>query len=564
MNVADRIKETTTATSTATIALLGAVANYAPFLGATMPVGTTDIPVCVSDNAGNWEIADYTLTSASLLTRQATIWGSSNGGAAVTFPAGTKEVFCAVPAARVMKFQRTTTAAFSTVIPLTTPGARYMAPLTVTAPVTFTLGANPVQGALVYTSLIADGTSAITMPAGFKEWGGSMGYDNRNGIRNQLQLFFDGTDYWYSWSQAVGAVAVPSATTGITLAGPTGGVVSTASSNFTIGVTPVGSTITGTVRVTPASTVPGDTIMPAYRDVSAGSPTGTFTLTPSSLGARTISVTNNGGLTNPATITYTATASATVPATMAAPVITAGDGSVSIAWVAPSDGGSAILDATFTASTGQTVTSAANPATLTVPNGTAITVTGKARNAIGSAAAASPSSNSVTPMPAGLRLSPRDPSMIESGTAPYVYTTAEVESPDSNRGTFSQAFQSGVDGSAALTVTGSPYATWMGVKTASGLNYLSELLYYFYAHGGSPNYTGAKGGIAGATVAAQDGDIRRLRRVGTTLYAEVARASTPTAFTVVHTWTGVPSGVLYITAASIISTISVLTGVGLA
>lgn len=94
---------------------------------------------------------------------------------------------------------------------------------------------------------------------------------------------------------------------------------------------------------------------------------------------------------------FTTAASATVPATMAAPVITAGDGSISIAWVAPSDGGSAILDATFTASTGQTATGATSPVTMAVPNGAAVTVTGKARNVIGSAAVASPASNIVTP-----------------------------------------------------------------------------------------------------------------------------------------------------------------------
>lgn len=94
---------------------------------------------------------------------------------------------------------------------------------------------------------------------------------------------------------------------------------------------------------------------------------------------------------------FTTAATAAVPSTMAAPVITKGDGQISIAWVAPAANGSAIIDATFTASTGQTATGTSSPTIMAVPNGTAVTVTGKARNGVGPAANASPPSNSVTP-----------------------------------------------------------------------------------------------------------------------------------------------------------------------
>lgn len=102
------------------------------------------------------------------------------------------------------------------------------------------------------------------------------------------------------------------AATGVTMTGPTGGEVSVASTNFTVGVTPVGGTITGTVVVTPSDNGGGGTFSPASVSLTSGSPTGTFTYTPSSTaGARTISVTNNGGLTNPSNITYTSTAAQT-------------------------------------------------------------------------------------------------------------------------------------------------------------------------------------------------------------------------------------------------------------
>jgi hypothetical protein len=44
--------------------------------------------------------------------------------------------------------------------------------------------------------------------------------------------------------------------------------------------------------------------------LTTGSPTSTFTYTPSSAGVKTISATNGGGLTNPSSLTYTATAGA--------------------------------------------------------------------------------------------------------------------------------------------------------------------------------------------------------------------------------------------------------------
>lgn len=99
--------------------------------------------------------------------------------------------------------------------------------------------------------------------------------------------------------------ALPAATA-ITLTGPTTGGVSVASSNFTVGVSPVGGTITGTVVVTPSDASGGGTFTPATVSLTTASPTATFTYTPNStVGAKTISVTNNGSLTNPSSITYT-------------------------------------------------------------------------------------------------------------------------------------------------------------------------------------------------------------------------------------------------------------------
>lgn len=415
MNIADLVQETTTATDTSTITLLGATDGCRTFASVPeFPIGTAGIPVCVNDGAGKWENASYTRTGAVTLTREA-VTSSSNNGAPVAFSAGTKNVSCVLSAAAINQLATIGQIAFATAIPLSARGVRYMPQQSVSGPLGFTVGANPVQGALVYLRLTADGTNLPTF-SGFKEWGGSLGYDNRAGIINEVQFFYDGYDYWYTVSQAVGATAVDSvaptassaavanatptfvdivmseamdmaytppasavtvsghtvstvtwasntvlraavsaafvngeaartvgytqpATNGardlagnllasfsalpitnnvgavanaVTLTGPTTGAVSAVSTNFTAALAPVGAAASGTVVVTPSDGGAGGTFSPTTVSLTTAAPSATFTYTPSSTaGAKTISITNNGGLSNPASITYTATAVST-------------------------------------------------------------------------------------------------------------------------------------------------------------------------------------------------------------------------------------------------------------
>lgn len=106
-----------------------------------------------------------------------------------------------------------------------------------------------------------------------------------------------------------GAVAGAGGTaaTAVTMSGPTSGPIGSASSAFTIGAN---GAITGTVTVTPSDGGAGGTFNPSSVQISSGTPTATFTYTASSNGAKTISVSNNGGLTNPTNITYTAATAA--------------------------------------------------------------------------------------------------------------------------------------------------------------------------------------------------------------------------------------------------------------
>lgn len=98
------------------------------------------------------------------------------------------------------------------------------------------------------------------------------------------------------------------AATATTLSGPSGGTVSVASTNFTVGAN---GTITGTVTVTPSSGGGGGTFTPTTVAISSGTPTATFTYTPASTGAKTISISDDGSLTDAASLTYTVVSGST-------------------------------------------------------------------------------------------------------------------------------------------------------------------------------------------------------------------------------------------------------------
>lgn len=574
-NFANRVKETTTATDTSAIVLAGAITAFRSFASG-LAVGTTRIECEVGpDSAGAWLIGEYTLTDATHLTRTAII-DSSAGGADVTLAAGSKEVFNTISATRLATVVASLDIAFSTTVPLTNGGEAYMPQQSVASVLAFSIGAAPVKNSRVYVRLVADGTNAPTF-SGIKEWGGSMGYDNRNGIVNEAQFFYDGYDYWYSFSQAVGATAVdatpPTANsaavanatptivtithsealdpgyvppasaytvgghpvssvavsgsstnltcsaafvygeaartvayaqsgtnnardlagnllanfsglaitnsvgavaTGLTMAGPTTGNTSAASTNFTIGVTPVGGSITGgSAVVTPASNVAGDTFTPASVTVTNAAPTATFVLNAgATTGARTISA-SGGGLTAPATITYTASAAVVY-----------------------------------------------------------------------------------------IRFNPKDALLSESGTGPYTYTPTGGADYNSGRGIATQSLPASTDGSFAVTLAGA-FGCVMGVQTTNTLITYSALPYYVYNFGGAGNaYALSSGSTGGTSTTGAAGDILRLRRTGATLTAEVARAATPTTWITLGNWT-IGASQYYFQVGSGNASYTTLTGVGL-
>ena len=96
--VNDRVQETSTTTGTGAFTLIGAVTGFQSFLSGIGSGNTTYY--CITDNTSNWEVGLGTYTT-NTLTRT-TILTSSNSNTAVSFGAGTKNVFCTQPAGKAL------------------------------------------------------------------------------------------------------------------------------------------------------------------------------------------------------------------------------------------------------------------------------------------------------------------------------------------------------------------------------------------------------------------------------------------------------------------------------
>ena len=105
----DRVKETSTTTGTGTFSLAGAEVGFESFVSG---IGTTNSTFYAISNDGKneYEVGIGTVTDASpdTLSRD-TIISSSNSDNAVDFSAGTKTVFCTLPAARAISPSMTAT-----------------------------------------------------------------------------------------------------------------------------------------------------------------------------------------------------------------------------------------------------------------------------------------------------------------------------------------------------------------------------------------------------------------------------------------------------------------------
>ena len=97
--LADRVKDTTTTTSTGTVTLSGtAPTGYQNF--SVIGNGNTTYYAIVGQGTSQWEVGIGTYTSAGTTLSRDTVLASSNSGSLVSFSAGTKDVFVTYPAER--------------------------------------------------------------------------------------------------------------------------------------------------------------------------------------------------------------------------------------------------------------------------------------------------------------------------------------------------------------------------------------------------------------------------------------------------------------------------------
>ena len=95
----DRVKETTTTTGTGTLTLAGAVTGFETFAAGVGNSNTTYYAVTLPGTS-EFEVGLGTLSSDSSTIARTTVISSSNSDSAVNFSAGTKTIFCTIPASK--------------------------------------------------------------------------------------------------------------------------------------------------------------------------------------------------------------------------------------------------------------------------------------------------------------------------------------------------------------------------------------------------------------------------------------------------------------------------------
>jgi hypothetical protein len=94
----DRVKETTTTTGTGTYTLAGAVSGFEAF--SEVGNGNTTFYCCTDGT--DFEIGVGTYTASGTTLARTTILQSSNSDSAVNWTAGTRTVFCTLPAGKII------------------------------------------------------------------------------------------------------------------------------------------------------------------------------------------------------------------------------------------------------------------------------------------------------------------------------------------------------------------------------------------------------------------------------------------------------------------------------
>jgi len=99
--LADRVRETTTTTSTGAVTLGGAYTGFQTFSAAIGNANNTYYTIA-NIATGEWEVGIGTYTLSSNTLSRDTVLASSNAGSLVVFTAGTKDVFVTQPSSRAV------------------------------------------------------------------------------------------------------------------------------------------------------------------------------------------------------------------------------------------------------------------------------------------------------------------------------------------------------------------------------------------------------------------------------------------------------------------------------
>ena len=94
----DRVKETTTTTGTGTYTLAGAVAGFEAF----SQVGDGNTTYYACSDGTDFEVGIGTYTASGTTLARTTILQSSNSDNAVNWTAGTRTIFCTLPAEKMI------------------------------------------------------------------------------------------------------------------------------------------------------------------------------------------------------------------------------------------------------------------------------------------------------------------------------------------------------------------------------------------------------------------------------------------------------------------------------
>ena len=97
----NRVRELTSTTGTGAVTLGGAVGGFQSFAAGIGNDNTTYYAISINSES-EWEVGLGTLNADSSTLTRTTVLESSNGDAAVDFSAGSKEVFCTLPAEKAV------------------------------------------------------------------------------------------------------------------------------------------------------------------------------------------------------------------------------------------------------------------------------------------------------------------------------------------------------------------------------------------------------------------------------------------------------------------------------